>query len=133
MSNVTGNTTQSCGIIKYACNIPYIMLIAQLEQKPWQASYQSIIQTDNELRGWTLCTYLCTDLCFCQELPLWIQFSHTCGEYKKQKHMLLYLNNIHSYFCAHVTHILGRDLVLLKTCLPDTPGEIPCLQFNKHF
>lgn len=51
MSNVTGNTTQSFGIIKYVCNIPYIMLIAQLEQKPWQSSHQSIIQIDNELTG----------------------------------------------------------------------------------
>lgn len=51
MSNVTGNTTQSFGIIKYVCNILYIMLIAQLEPKPWQSSHQSIIQRDNELTG----------------------------------------------------------------------------------
>lgn len=136
MSNVPGSTTQSFGIIKYVCNILCIMLIAQLEPKLWQSSHQSIIQTDNELTGWTLCTYLCTDLCFCQELPLWIQFSHTYGENKNQRYKLLYFCKVHSDFCMHVTHILGRGLELLKNVhliilerflmpLVQTPSEFP--------
>ena len=124
MSNVTGNTTQSFGIIKYVCNIPYIMLIAQLEPKPWQSSHQSIIQTDNELTGQMFCTYLCTDLCFCQELPLWIQFSHTYGENKKQKYMLLYFNNTQLFLHTYNTYTRKRSSALEK-CLPDTPGEVP--------
>lgn len=133
MSNVTGNTTQSFGIIKYVCNILYIMLIAQLEPKPWQSSHQSIIQRDNELTGQAFCTYLCTDLCFCQELPLWIQFSHTYRENKNQKYVLLYFNNTRSYFCTHITHTLGRDLVLLKNlCLILLERFLLPLQFNQH-
>lgn len=47
--------------------------------------------------------------------------------------MLLYFHNVHSYFCTHNTHILGRDLVLLKNVfLILLERFLLLVQFNKH-
>lgn len=129
MSNVTGNTTQSFGIIKYVCNIPYIMLIAQLEPRPWQSSHQSIIQTDNELTGQTfthtfalICVFVKNCLCG-YNFPI-----------PKEK-----TKNRNTCYCVLITyviifaHIQERDLVLLKNVsLILLERFLLPLQFNKH-
>lgn len=88
MSNVTGSTTPSTGIINYVFNILYIMLIAQPESKPLQR--KPVNQYGVEFAGKTFGTYLCTDLCFCLELLLWIRFFHTCKRKAETTVMLIF-------------------------------------------
>lgn len=63
-------------------------------------SLHSVCRTSLPCRGYQLnsigkssayrccSTYLCTDLCFCQVLPLWIQFFHTWKREREKKHVI---------------------------------------------
>lgn len=95
MSSVTGNTTESFGVIKYVCNTPYIMLMAQLEGKPWQPRYHSTIQTDKDSQGRCSARTFALICVFVKNCLCGYNFPIPTEKNKTKKDRLLYFNNMH--------------------------------------
>lgn len=126
MSSVTGNTTQSFGIIKYVCDTPYIMLIAQLERKPWPSqAFKQTMNSQGRCFAHTfalICVFVKNCLCrYNFPIPMRKTKPRKTGQYI----LITYID-----IFAHI--IVGRDLALLKNiCLILLERFFLSLQFKR--
>lgn len=105
MSNTTRNIThQSLSVIKDICHILYIVVTVQWVPGPlpWRSNQLNSMGKSSGRRCHY--TYLCTDLCFCPELPLWIQFSHIWKRGEKIRVIVAqwrHLKHLNEHGCTH--------------------------------